>query len=170
MSCFCLILLLSSLLWISGSGSPASLFVIGPEDICPLECMEAMAQPQISTPDYFRSPDVAEERRNAPTPPPGGDESEEQVAFDLVSDDSMLGHELREAGWGGVSQTPPQPLYGNKLGCTNGIDSRLAMQSSTTQLNPNSTWPLRRSHWETSQVLNAFEIQSYIHFSVLTTS
>jgi hypothetical protein len=107
--------------------------------------MEAMAQPQISTPDYFRSPDVAEERRNATTPPPGGDESEEQVAFDLVSDDSMLGHELREAvgygstGWGGVSQNPPQPIYGNKLGCTNGIDSRLAMQSSIAQLNPNST-------------------------------
>lgn len=118
----------------------------GPEDLCPgvpVECVEAMEQPQASVPDYHRPDGVTEERRNAPTPPPGDDRPDEVVALDLVSDNLMPEQELGEAASHGHS-TWGRPLTNDssipfdESVRTDVLDPRLATICSIVQPNQNS--------------------------------
>lgn len=113
-------------------------------------CVEAMAQPQPSVPEYPRPNGVPEDRRNAATPPPGNDESPDAVlALDgLVSDNLMPVQEPDEAASHGYTCTVPGeefPQTIQALGCEDSnhtdvffFDSRLATICSIVQLGHNS--------------------------------
>ena len=73
--------------------------VIGFERPYSLECMAAMAEPQVSIPDYPYPDGVPSEKRDAPTPKRGKFDYEDAVnGVDLVSRDHIMpGQELCEA-------------------------------------------------------------------------